>query len=73
MFDAIMDIMFTTLIIRKTSTSFFKIDQLGRMISFVCFNTGIIFKKKKTSYICISCTAIQHHSFLFENVYKNAF
>lgn len=47
MFDAIMDIMFTTLIIRKTSTSFFKIDQLGRMISFVCFNTGFIFKKKK--------------------------
>lgn len=70
MFHAIMNIMCTTLIISKTSTSFFKIDQLGRMISFLCFNTGIL---KKSSYICISSTAIQQHSFLFENVNKNAF
>lgn len=72
MFHAIIDIMFTTLIIRENSTSCFMVDQLSRIISFLCFDTRIIFKKK-SRYIFVSCTLVQQHSYLFENVIKNAF
>lgn len=51
MFHAIIDIMFTTPIIRENSTSCFIVDQSSRMINFLCFNTRIIFKKKKLIYV----------------------